>query len=342
MSIPQNTARLLILHTGGTIGMVPSPQGYVPTAGFSDRLAAHLACYADHPLPDYQLIEMSPLIDSADLVPSDWQRVMSQLRQHWDHYDGFVILHGTDTLAYTASALSFMLGAMDKPVVLTGSQIPLGEPRSDALNNLQMAMLTASREDAPREVSIAFHDRILRGNRARKVRSQGLDAFNSPNAPWLGESGITLRFLPQALTIEAPVWTDMDFERHRVALLTTFPGMTLDPLNALLDDPRLSGLVLYSYGVGNPPSLNGQLVARLKQATEQGVTILNVTQCHQGQVEQGAYATGATLNEAGVIPGHDITLEAALSKLQVLLAQGLSGEALRQALMTPLRGEFSL
>lgn len=342
MSTHLNTARLLILHTGGTIGMVPSAEGYVPTAGFNERLAAHLACYTDQPLPDYQLIEMAPLIDSADLVPSDWQRIMTQLHQHWDDYDGFVILHGTDTLAYTASALSFMLGAMNKPVVLTGSQIPLGEPRSDALNNLQTAMLTASRSDAPREVCVAFHDRILRGNRARKVRSQGLDAFNSPNAPWLGESGITLRFFPQTLEENEPAWPEMDFEQHRVALLTTFPGMTLDPLNALLSDPRLSGLVLYSYGVGNPPSLNGQLVARLKQATEQGVTILNVTQCHQGQVEQGAYATGATLNAAGVIPGHDITLEAALSKLQVLLAQGVSGEALNQALRTPLRGEFNV
>ncbi|MBB3143345.1 asparaginase domain-containing protein [Halomonas organivorans] len=334
--------RLLILHTGGTIGMRPGPDGYAPAPGFSDRLIRHLAGHDAGDLPECRVVELAPLIDSADLVPADWNRLVAALAEHWHDHDGFVILHGTDTLAHTASALSFMLGDLDKPVVLTGAQIPLGEPRSDASSNLATALLAAANDAAPREVSIAFHDRLLRGNRARKVRSQGFDAFDSPNVPWLGEAGITLRLdTREALPTGTPDFTPLTFAENSVALLPVHPGLSTALLDAVLALPTLQGLVLTTYGVGNPPGLDGALIARLARATRHGLAVLNVTQCHQGCVEQGAYATGAALNAAGVIPGGDLTPEAALAKLQVLIARGLGGDALATALATPLRGEMS-
>lgn len=334
--------RLLILHTGGTIGMQPSPRGYVPAAGFTDRLVRYLNGQAPDTLPACRIIELAPLIDSADIAPADWNRLVAALAEHWHEYDAFIVLHGTDTLAYTASALSFMLGPLDKPVVLTGAQIPFGESRSDAVNNLSTALVMAADPAVPREVCIAFHGRLLRGNRARKVRSQGFDAFDSPDAPRLGEAGINLSLdAHRALPPGTPDFTQRHFASGAVAMLPVHPGLSISLLDAVLADPALKGLVLLTYGVGNPPSLDGALIDRLTRAGQAGIAILNVSQCQQGRVVQGAYATGAAMHAAGVIAGQDLTPEAALTKLQVLIADGLQGEALRSALATPLRGEMA-
>ncbi len=332
--------RVLMLYTGGTIGMQPSPQGYVPCAGLAERLEAHLALGDPYRLPAFDVVEMQPLIDSAELMPEAWNRLVAALESHWQAYDAFVILHGTDTMAYSAAALSFMLGALNKPVIFTGSQIPLGEPRSDALNNVVSALQLAAHPATPCEVGLVFHDRLLRGNRARKVRTQGLDAFDSPNFPWLAEIGIGITFpQPSALLSGVPHFAPLQLDDEAVAVMPLHPGMSLRRAKALLEDAALKGLVLYSYGVGNPPSFDGELLDALKAANERGVALLNVTQCAQGEVVQGAYATGAALNQAGVIAGGDITLEAAVAKLTVLIGQGLSGPALRRALSAPLRGE---
>ncbi|PCF94739.1 asparaginase domain-containing protein [Vreelandella nigrificans] len=334
--------RVLMLYTGGTIGMQPSPQGYVPCAGLAERLAAHLALGDSGRLPVFDVVEMQPLIDSAELMPEAWNRLVAQLESHWQRYDAFVVLHGTDTMACSAAALSFMLGALNKPVIFTGSQIPLGEPRSDALNNVVSALQLAAHPDTPREVSLAFHDRLLRGNRARKVRTQGLDAFDSPNFPWLGELGIGITLnVDSALAAGTPNFAPIDLDPEAVALLPLHPGMSLRRAKALLADDSLKGLVLYSYGVGNPPSFEGELLSALTAANERGVALLNVTQCAQGDVVQGAYATGAALNRAGVVAGADITPEAAVAKLTVLLGRGMCGLELRQALNSALRGECS-
>ncbi|PMR69942.1 asparaginase [Halomonas heilongjiangensis] len=335
--------RLLILYTGGTIGMRPSPAGYVPGEGFAERLATQLAAHGGATLPEYRLVELQPAIDSADLTPEAWNRIVAVLARHWDAHDGVVILHGTDTLAYTASALSFMLGALDKPVMLTGAQLPLGEPRSDAPGNVATAMQAAVAPGAPREVCVVFHDRVLRGNRARKVRSQGMDAFDSPNAPWLGEAGIELRLgQASALPGGTPDFSPVAFEADRVGVLHCHPGMSARQAEAMLEDARLQGLVLLTYGVGNPPSHEGRFLAGLQRATARGLVTVNLTQCHQGRVRQGAYATGAVLNAAGVVAGRDMTPEAAVTKLQVLLGRGLAGDALREAMTRPLRGEMTL
>ncbi|WP_083024233.1 asparaginase [Vreelandella lionensis] len=332
--------RVLMLYTGGTIGMQPSPHGYVPSAGLAERLAAHLALGDPYRLPAFDVVEMQPLIDSAELMPEAWNRLVAVLERHWQHYDAFIILHGTDTMAYSAAALSFMLGALNKPVIFTGSQIPLGEPRSDALNNVVSALQLAAHPATPCEVSLLFHDRLLRGNRARKVRTQGLDAFDSPNFPWLAEIGIGMIFpQPSALLSGEPSFSPLQLDDEAVAGLTLHPGMSLRRAKALLEDATLKGLVISSYGVGNPPNFEGELLNAMQAANERGVALLNITQCAQGEVVQGAYATGAALNPAGVIAGGDITLEAAVAKLTVLLGQGLSGPALRKALSAPMRGE---
>lgn len=334
--------RVLMVYTGGTIGMQPSPQGYVPCAGLDERLAAHLALGDPYRLPAFDVIEMQPLIDSAELMPEAWNSLVAQLESHWQHYDAFVVLHGTDTMAYSASALSFMLGALDKPVIFTGSQIPLGEPRSDALNNVVSALQLAAHPDTPREVSLVFHDRLLRGNRARKVRTQGLDAFDSPNFPWLAEIGIGVSFPQRSELLSGmPNFAPIEVDDEAVAVLPLHPGMSLRRAKVLLEDTVLKGLVISSYGVGNPPSFEGELLNALKAANERGVALLNVTQCTQGEVLQGAYATGAALNKAGVIAGSDITLEAAIAKLTVLIGQGLGWPALRKALSASMRGECS-
>ncbi|MCG6658821.1 type I asparaginase [Halomonas campisalis] len=333
---------ILLLYTGGTIGMQPSAAGYVPGEAFAERLASLLAAHGGAALPEYRLVEMQPPIDSADLTPEVWNRIVEVLARHWDAHDGVVILHGTDTLAYTASALSFMLGALDKPVMLTGAQIPLGEPRSDAPGNVATAMQAAFAPGAPREVCVVFHDRVLRGNRTRKVRSQGMDAFDSPNAPWLGEAGIELHLdRAPTLPVGTPDFSPVVFEADRVGVLHCHPGMSARLAEAMLEDSRLQGLVLLTYGVGNPPSLEGRLMESLRRATERGLAVINLTQCHQGLVHQGTYATGAALNAAGVVSGQDMTPEAAVTKLQVLMGRGLEGDALRRAMARPLRGEMA-
>ncbi|MCA8863623.1 MULTISPECIES: asparaginase [unclassified Halomonas] len=334
--------RVLMLYTGGTIGMQPSPQGYIPCAGLAERLAAHLALGDPYRLPAFDVIEMQPLIDSSELMPEAWNRLVAALETHWQAYDAFVVLHGTDTMAYSAAALSFMLGTLNKPVIFTGSQIPLCEPRSDALNNVVSALQLAAHPATPCEVTLAFHDRLLRGNRARKVRTQGLDAFDSPNFPWLAELGIGISFpQPSALLSGKPNFVPIEVDDEAVAVLPLHPGMSLRRAKALLEDKMLKGLVLYSYGVGNPLSFEGELLNALKTANERGVALLNVTQCGQGEVVQGAYASGAALNQAGVIASSDIILEAAITKLTVLIGQGLVGPALRKALSAPMRGECS-
>ncbi|TCK08551.1 asparaginase [Marinobacterium mangrovicola] len=335
------SARVLVIYTGGTIGMVPSEQGYVPEPGFHDRVQAQLDSLGEAALPEYDLIELDRLIDSANLVPNDWREIALAIEQNWKSYDGFVVLHGTDTLAYTASALSFMLEGTNKPVILTGSQIPLAQLRNDALDNLVTSlMLAASREIF--EVCVYFNGRLLRGNRSLKVRSSGFDAFDSPNAPWLGQAGINIDLRPDLLLPPGrPCFQIPEFDPAAVTVLTVFPGMPASLIEAAVDSSAVNALVLQTYGVGNPPDADAALIGALEAAAKRGVCILNLTQCQQGAVSQGAYATGATLNRIGVVPGADMTLEAAFTKLHYLLALGVEGEELGQSLKTSLRGELS-
>ncbi|UTW11647.1 asparaginase domain-containing protein [Marinobacterium rhizophilum] len=333
--------RILVIYTGGTIGMQPSIDGYVPMPGFHDQLVSLLDSRACGQLPAYDLIEFEQLIDSANLTPDNWLQMAQALAQHWNDYAGFVLLHGTDTLAYSASALSFMLDGINKPVILTGSQIPLAQLRNDALDNLVTAMLLAA-NPAICEVCICFNGRLLRGNRSVKVSSSGFDAFDSPNFPWLGRVGIDFELQPQLLLAAGtPGFRLAPFDADAVAVLPLYPGIGAHIAEAILTGPGIRALVLQTYGAGNPPDANQALMQVLENASQRGITLLNITQCARGGVSQGTYATGATLNRIGVIPGSDLTLEAAFAKLHVLIANGISGDALHSALGQPLCGELT-
>lgn len=330
-------SRVLVIYTGGTIGMVPSADGYRPEPDFAARLSCALG---ERDLPEFELLEFDRLIDSASLRPADWEPIARVLRDRWDDYGGFVVLHGTDTLAYTASALSFMLPQQDKPVILTGSQIPLSQSRNDALDNLLTALLLASRPDLA-EVCICFNGRLLRGNRSRKVKSSGLAAFDSPNCPWLGEVGIDIRLSPECLPPEPVRFEIPSCDPEAVVLLMAYPGMPLRLLREALAPEAVRGLVLLTYGVGNPPETDGGLLDELARAAARDQVVVNLTQCQQGAVTQGAYATGALLNRVGVVPGLDLTPEAAFAKLHHLIATGRSPMQIRKALGRALRGECS-
>jgi L-asparaginase len=333
---------ILIIYTGGTIGMMPSDEGYVPMPGLHEQLMRLLDNRNSDPLPAYELIEFDQLIDSANLTPDHWQQMAQVLAERWDHYAGFVLLHGTDTLAYTASALSFMLAGINKPVILTGSQIPLAQLRNDALDNLVTAMLLAANPSIS-EVCICFNGRLLRGNRSVKVSSSGFDAFDSPSFPWLAKVGIEIELQPSLLLPAGiPDFRLASFDADAVAVLPLYPGIGAHIAEAILAGPAIRALVLQSYGAGNPPDANQALMRVLADASQRGITLLNITQCARGGVSQGTYASGAALNRIGVIPGSDLTLEAAFAKLQVLIANGFSGDALHSALQEPLCGECSV
>ena len=334
-------SNVLIIHTGGTIGMHPSDQGYVPVAGFNELLQQKLSKQAQQNLPHFEILEFEKLIDSSNIQPSDWTRLGHTLVEHYHDYDGFVVLHGTDTMAYTASALSFILQGLDKPVILTGSQIPLIEPRNDALDNLITALVLAGNYPIP-EVCIFFNGRLLRGNRACKLRATGFDAFDTPNCPWLGQAGIHIE-LQEHLLLErgAPRFLVPDFDPSAVSLLHLYPGMPGRIAEQLLADPQLKGLLIRSFGVGNPPDKNRELMEALEQASARGQVVVNLTQCLQGKVSQGAYATGATLNNIGVVPGSDLTVEAAFTKLHFLIATGQPAPRIRELMQTPICGEQS-
>lgn len=331
------TKRILLLYTGGTVGMVSSDEGYVPSAGFEQRFREQLGQSMDQ-LPEFDVIEFDRLIDSSNLQPSDWRYMAQQLTQYWDQYDGFVVLHGTDTMAYTASALSFMLQGIDRPVIVTGSQIPLVQPRSDALSNVVTSTLLAARDEIC-EVVLYFDGKLLRGNRASKAHSTSFNAFDSPDFPALGDIGIYFQFREELLLPPGdfnPVIPE--YNPESVVIFPIYPGLQASTIESLLT-PSLRGLILLNYGVGNPPDKNLALMDQFKKAIDQDVIIVNLSQCRQGPVVQGAYSTGAVFNQMGVIGGSDLTLEAAFTKLHWLLAQDLPVSKVRELLTQSLCGE---
>ena len=333
--------RILILHTGGTISMVESREGYVPSENFPARLHDQLENQniGGTELPAYNLLETDHLIDSSNSTPKDWVAIANLLSEHWHKYDGFVVLHGTDTMAYTASALSFILGKIDKPVIVTGSQIPLVKVRNDALSNLVISLTLAANYDIP-EVCIYFNGKLVRGNRSTKLKSMQLDAFHSPNFPDLAVVGIDVD-LQQDLLYKAskPSFRNYQFDAQAVAIIPMYPGIPSSVIDAVLSNKRIKALIIQTYGVGNPPDANKALINRLAKANKDGVVIVNLSQCLMGGVFQGSYATGESLNQIGIVGGADLTLEAAFTKLHYLLACGYSNEEIKQLIPTSLRGE---
>jgi L-asparaginase len=335
--------RVYIAYTGGTIGMARRDDGsYAPRPGYLQELMAGLPELRDPRAPEYQIAEYPVLRDSATMTPRDWTAIAADVAAHYDDFDGFVVLHGTDTMAYTASALSFMLRGLGKPVVLTGAQIPLYEMRSDGRENLITALLIAAHEAIP-EVCLSFGSRLLRGCRAVKVNASGLDAFDSPNFPPLAHLGIGIEVDRRLLRPPPPADTPLGVQpispEVRVGALRLFPGISAEMVAAVL--LPLQGLVLETYGAGNGPADDAALVGALAEASARGVAIVNCTQCLRGRVDLSAYATGAALSRTGVVGGHDLTAEAALTKLAYLLSAGHGPDEVRALMGQDLRGELT-
>ncbi len=338
---------ILIIYTGGTIGMKEDPaEGTLKPFDFSQILeeVPELGKFAVK-IDSYTF---DPLIDSSDVEPSLWVSLATLIRDRYEDYDGFVILHGTDTMAYSASTLSFMLDGLSKPVVFTGSQLPIGVPRTDGKENLIGAVEIASAKDAdghPRvpEVCIFFDSKLLRGNRSTKYSAEAFNAFVSPNCPPLAEAGIQIRYNTDL--IRKPVYWDVQLRAQthldtRVSILKVHPGMTAQVMRSVLIESPTRACIIETYGSGNAISKDWFLDI-VREADRSGKILLNVTQCKAGTVNMDLYATGATLKHCGVLSGADITTEAALGKLFCLMGRSDNNQWVKTMLEKDLCGEIS-
>lgn len=332
--------RIYVAYTGGTIGMQKSEHGYIPVPGFLSDTVRQMPEFYRPEMPDFDIHEYHPVIDSSDMTPAHWLTIARDIEANYQNYDGFVVLHGTDTMAYTASALSFMLENLSKPVIITGSQIPLAQLRSDGQVNLLNSLYLAAYYPIA-EVALYFNNQLFRGNRATKADADGFNAFASPNFPPLLQAGIHIELKAGQLcetTQHAPLQV-AHITPQPVSVVTLYPGISADVIKNMAAAP-VRALIIKSYGVGNAPQ-DPVLLAALTEAAERGTVIVNCTQCFKGKVNMGGYATGHALQQCGVSSGFDMTLEAALTKLHYLLSKNLSSEDVRRLVMQNLRGELS-
>ncbi|WP_133406982.1 asparaginase [Parashewanella tropica] len=329
---------IYVAYTGGTIGMQQTEQGYVPVAGFLTQCVENMPEFYHQEMPDFTINEYSPLIDSSNMMPSDWQMIADDIKANYDNYDGFVILHGTDTMAYTSSALSFMFEGLTKPVIVTGSQIPLAQLRSDGQANLLNALYIAANYPIP-EVCLFFNNKLFRGNRTTKAHADGFDAFASPNFPVLLEAGIKIRQHIDSPIIETNVALQVTkIQPQPIGVVMLYPGISVELINNILLQP-VKALIIRSFGVGNAPE-SPELLSLLKEANDRGIILVNLTQCFQGRVNMAGYATGNALAASGVISGGSLTIEAALAKLHILLSSDRSTDQIKQDFITNLCGEM--
>ncbi|MCC6372641.1 MAG: type I asparaginase [Bacteroidia bacterium] len=335
---------VLLIYTGGTIGMMQDAR--------SGELRPFDFKTLTQQIPELNKfdIELSSFsfnepIDSSNMNPEVWIELASTIKENYDHFDGFVVLHGSDTMSFTASALSFMLENLNKPVVLTGSQLPIGIIRTDGKENLITAIEIAGakikNKPVVTEVCIYFEYKLYRGNRTFKYNSQHFDAFKSPNYPALAEAGVNISYNKNALLKPNKkalrVYTQLS---NDIAILKLFPGISKKITSAILNSPGLKAVIIETFGAGNA-STQDWFTNELKAAINKGIIVLNITQCLEGKVIQGMYETSSHLKKIGAVGGSDLTFESAVTKLMFLLGQKLSNKQIVKQLTTNLRGEMS-
>lgn len=342
--MPQSKPKILLIYTGGTIGMVKDYEtGALKAFDFKKLLKR---------IPELHLLDCSidtvsfeQPIDSSNIQIENWQNIATIIENKYDYFDGFVVLHGSDTMSYSASALSFMLENLAKPVVFTGSQLPIGDLRTDAKENLITAIQIASLQEKGKsvfnEVCLYFEYKLYRGNRTTKISAEHFNAFASPNFPELAESGVHLKVNTELLLHSKgnkKLKVNKAFDDN-VAVLKLFPGISRNVLSTVLQTPNLKGIVLETYGSGNAPTLDW-FISELSEAIKNNIYVINVTQCSGGSVNMGQYETSTQLKKIGIVSGKDITTEAAITKLMYLLGQNVAPKVFKTIFETALRGEM--
>ena len=328
--------KILLIYTGGTIGMVKdnSKNTLIPF-NFDELLRAIPELKNDE--LDLENISIRNPIDSSNMNLTVWAEMAQLIEENYEKYDGFVILHGTDTMAFSASAISFMLENLNKAVIFTGSQIPIGVRRTDAKENLITSVEIAA-SGKVKEVCVFFEDQLYKGNRTVKINTEHFEAFESPNYPILAEAGVNIKYksyLEKETEKKLKLNTKMS---NNVAVLKLFPGIRIETIKAIINSSK--GVVIESYGAGNAPT-NADFLSLFENATANGKILINITQCLHGSAIEGKYETSELFRKSGVICGRDLTTEAAITKLMFLLGKGLSNEVIKEQLQTNLRGEIT-
>lgn len=333
--------RVCIIYTGGTIGMVPGENGYMPSEVDFKETIDGIKDLHKPGMPSLEVIQFKPLLDSSNMSIPEWNKIGEIIAERYPWFDGFVVLHGTDTMAYSASALSFMLNNLDKPVIFTGSQIPLCEVRSDGYNNIVTAVMIAA-SDKVREVCIYFDGKLLRGCRSTKMSSNQFAAFATPNCEVLADVGIDITYKDvRGVPEKAGTFSLDKLNNVSVGILKMFPGIQINLFESIMTE-QLKGVVLETFGAGNVPSdSSGQLIPIIDKAYKNGTLVVVCSQCVQGSVTLGAYEASKSLRDIGAINGGDMTTEAAMTKLIYLFSKGYSVEEIRKLMTKNLRGEIN-